>query len=101
MVPGAGTTLVRMSYAAFLSFNNRAALARSASAGCYTCLGSFTPADVRHWIHDDTTALCPICGADTVLPGVSDAATLHSARASQFEEAETVPAALSITPEWL
>jgi len=101
MMPGTGTTLVRMSYAAFLSFNNRAALARSAGAGCYTCLGSFKPADVHSWIHDDTTALCPICGADTVLPGVSEGATLQSARASQFEEAETVPAALSITPEWL
>lgn len=92
-------TLVTMTYATFLSFNNRGALARSSVAGCYTCLGSFKPEEVRHWIDDNTTALCPICGADTVLPGVGDARALQSARASLFEEAETVPAALSIGPQ--
>lgn len=90
-----------MSYATFLSFNNRAALARSSVAGCYTCLDSFKPEEVCRWIDDDSTALCPTCCAATVLPGVGEAVALQSARASLFEEAETVPHALSIGPHWL
>ncbi|WP_428424320.1 hypothetical protein [Methylibium sp.] len=90
-----------MSYSTFLSFNNRGALARSSVTGCYSCLGSFKPEEVHDWVHDDATAVCPMCGADTVLPGVSDVRTLHAAHASQFDEAQTVPAALSISPEWL
>ncbi|WP_242499790.1 hypothetical protein [Methylibium sp. Pch-M] len=88
-----------MSYTHLQSFNNRAALARSAIAGCYSCLGSFKPEDVVAWVHDDTTAVCPICSADTVLPGVGDVRALHAARAAQFDSAETVPAVLSLLPE--
>lgn len=89
-----------MPYASYLSFNNRGALARSSIAGCYSCLGTFKPMEVTRWRHDDTTAVCPLCDADTVLPGVDSLAALRSAHAGQFDEAETVPAALSIGPEW-
>lgn len=87
-----------MSYA-YQSFNNRAALARSSVAGCYSCLGTFKPEQVTAWVHDDTTAVCPLCDADTVLPNVSDLATLRTAHAGTFDDAETVPAVLSLTPE--
>ncbi len=90
-----------MSYIALQSFNNRAALARASVAGCYTCLSAFKPEDVTSWTHDDSTAVCPLCDAETVLPGVGDLTALRAAHASLHETAETVPAALSIRPEWL
>lgn len=93
---GSATYAVGM-YSALRSFNNRSALARSAVAGCYSCLGSFLPREVVSWAHEATTAVCPLCEADTVLPGVTDARSLLSAREALYGD-ETIPAVLSLTP---
>lgn len=35
--------------------------------GCFYCLKTFPPADIREWIDKGQTALCPHCGIDSVL----------------------------------
>ena len=41
------------------SFNNRDELARARVAGCFSCLGTFSPEDIVLWLHEDTTAAYP------------------------------------------
>lgn len=88
-----------MVHPAHRAFNNRALLARSSIAGCYSCLATFAPDQVSAWTHEGSTALCPVCSAATVLPGISELAALRAAHAGQADHAETVPAFLSLTPE--
>lgn len=47
---------------------NRGALGRSAQCGCFFCLEVFAPVEIVEWIDEDTTALCPRCGIDSVIP---------------------------------
>lgn len=101
-----------MLYAAYRSFNNRSALAQSRVAGCYSCLSTFRPEQVLRWAFDDTTALCPRCGMDAVLPGVDDPSELAAAHERWYGssdgelqpepgelEEETRPAVFSPLPE--
>lgn len=98
--------------AAYLSFNNRSALAQSQVAGCYACMSVFKPEQVVRWTYDDTTALCPHCGRDTVLPGIDDPVSLAEARVQvrgdrqrrneardDDDDEETRPAVFSPRPE--
>lgn len=50
------------------SISNRALMA--GRCGCFHCLGTFVADAVTHWVDDRTTALWPICGIDSVLPGI-------------------------------
>ncbi|WP_081771312.1 hypothetical protein [Methylibium sp. T29-B] len=80
------------------SFNNRDELTRARVAGCFSCLGIFRPADIVLWLHEDSTAACPICGADTVLPHVDSLAALRAIHAGLVSTEETIPAVLDMTP---
>lgn len=53
-----------------LSIGNRARLARSATAGCFSCETMFPASDIRTWIDASRTAVCPHCGTDSVLPSM-------------------------------
>jgi hypothetical protein len=48
-------------------------------------LQTFAATDIIAWVDDDTTALCPLCGIDAVLPGITDAETLRSLHHHRFE----------------
>lgn len=37
-------------------------------AGCFYCLAIFDPETVKAWTDDMQTAICPLCGIDSVLP---------------------------------
>jgi len=50
------------------SLDNRTAVEASKLCGCFYCLAIFPPALVTKWTWGDQTALCPICGIDSVLP---------------------------------
>jgi hypothetical protein len=52
--------------------------------GCFCCLQTFAAADVIDWIDDGDTPLCPFCGMDAVLPGVTDLAELWQLRERRF-----------------
>lgn len=60
---------------------HRQQLLASRWAGCFYCLQIFAPMTVRDWIDDDQTALCPVCGIDSVMP----------LTAEQFESEEFLP----------
>ena len=44
------------------------AIAAASHCGCFHCLATFKPAEIRRWLKSDGTALCPRCGIDSVLP---------------------------------
>jgi hypothetical protein len=52
--------------------------------GCFCCLQTFAAEEVIDWIDDGETPLCPFCGVDAVLLGVTDLATLWDLRARRF-----------------
>lgn len=53
-------------------FQNRSNVQRSKVLGCFYCLKTFPPADIKKWIDKESTALCPHCGIDAVLPDTID-----------------------------
>lgn len=40
----------------------------SERCGCFYCLKVYQPSEIREWIDQGSTALCPHCGIDSVLP---------------------------------
>ena len=49
------------------SSHNRTSLLSSAICGCFYCLNEFAPSQIVEWVGKRETALCPICGIDSVL----------------------------------
>lgn len=41
---------------------------RSARCGCFHCESFFAPGEIEEWVDQMSTALCPHCGIDAVLP---------------------------------
>ena len=39
-------------------------------AGCFFCNQTFDPKDIKEWIDAEQTAMCPLCGIDSTLPGL-------------------------------
>jgi hypothetical protein len=50
---------------------HRAELEASANCGCFFCFRKFPPASIKTWIDANQTALCPMCGVDSVLGSAS------------------------------
>ena len=48
--------------------SHRALVERSKTVGCFYCRSTFAPEDIKEWIDKEQTALCPLCGIDSVLP---------------------------------
>ncbi|MBB4371524.1 hypothetical protein GGD63_004322 [Bradyrhizobium sp. cir1] len=51
--------------------NNRAEIERSQLCGCFYCKQTFAPDRIVEWVDEDSTALCPECGIDSVLGDAS------------------------------
>ena len=49
------------------SSNHRAAVVESDGCGCFYCLEVFAPSAIVDWVDNETTALCPKCGIDSVI----------------------------------
>lgn len=49
------------------SVQNRLSLENSDLCGCFYCLKIFSPAKIEAWLDEDQTALCPMCGIDSLL----------------------------------
>jgi hypothetical protein len=43
----------------------------SQSCGCFYCLENFHASEIREWIDEGTTAMCPRCGIDSVIGAAS------------------------------
>jgi len=66
------------------STRNRDRVGAAASCGCFHCRSIFASDEIRQWVDDGQTALCPRCGIDSVLPGVTDSAILAALHHHRF-----------------
>lgn len=53
------------------SSNHRHQLEVSEICGCFYCLASFLPTTIVEWVDEDSTAICPKCGIDSVVGSAS------------------------------
>ena len=68
-----------------LSFRNRSRIAAATFCGCFYCHSVFPGSEVRDWTDDQQTALCPRCGIDAVLAGVTNTDTLRDLHRYRFD----------------
>ena len=54
--------------------------------GYYSCVSTFQSKSVEQWRDYGQTALCPRCGVDAVLPGVSDTQELDDLHKKWFAD---------------
>jgi hypothetical protein len=66
-------------------FRNRVKIAETTRCGCFYCQAVFLGSEVREWVDDERTALCPRCGIDAVLADVTNAETLRELHRYRFE----------------
>lgn len=59
-----------------LSMCNHGEIAEMVQCGCYFCCEVFDGKEVTEWTDENQTAVCPRCGVDSVLPGVTDTGVL-------------------------
>ena len=53
------------------SIRHRPEIEASKSCGCFYCLRTFPREEIKSWIRDEGTALCPHCGIDSVIGDAS------------------------------
>lgn len=53
------------------SLYNKDDIAKSDVCGCFYCLGVFEPIMVADWVDGHETAICPLCGVDSVIASAS------------------------------
>jgi hypothetical protein len=56
------------------SSRHRAEIEKSTLCGCFRCLKTFPPGEIKEWIAEANgteTALCPLCGIDSVIGDAS------------------------------
>lgn len=49
------------------SSNHRKEILASKKCGCFYCLETFKPSEIKEWVDDGKCAICPRCGIDSVL----------------------------------
>ena len=54
------------------SIHNKELLEKTDKCGCYYCLEIFNTNEIEDYIEEEDTALCPYCGADSVIPEIND-----------------------------
>lgn len=51
---------------------NKNAMKNSNVCGCFNCMETFYPNEVTSWTDGGSTALCPYCGVDSVIPNATE-----------------------------
>ena len=51
-----------------VSSNHKDLIMKSKKCGCFYCIKTYSPKEIKEWVDDDNTALCPHCEIDAVLP---------------------------------
>ena len=54
------------------SIHHRDEIVASTACGCFQCCATFSPHEIAEWTDHDDTALCPMCGIDSVIGDRSD-----------------------------
>ena len=68
-----------------LSIYNKEALEWEWQACCFSCFAKFHPDKITSWTDNQTTAHCPKCGIDSVLPGDFSETVLDELHDTYFE----------------
>jgi hypothetical protein len=53
------------------AFRQREELSQSDGCGCFYCFQTYSPSEVKTWVDDNQTAICPRCGMDSVIGSAS------------------------------
>lgn len=56
-----------MSLQGQLSFKNRKILEKFKKCSCFYCLETFETSEIKEYVDNNETALCPYCGIDSVI----------------------------------
>ena len=74
---------------------HRQALNQAERCGCFYCERTFQPSTIEVWVDADSTAVCPHCGIDSVVPESPQyrltAELLHDMHTYWFERSVTIP----------
>ena len=49
------------------SIYHRAELEKDEKCGCFFCLTIFSPKEIKKWVDEGDTAICPYCGIDSII----------------------------------
>lgn len=49
------------------SFKARPELEKALVCGCYYCTQIYSPQEIKEWVDNQQTAICPKCGIDAVV----------------------------------
>jgi len=66
------------------SINNFDELDKVDVCGCYHCINTFDVEEVTEFVDNGTTALCPHCGVDSIIPGTVNKFFLEKAYQKYF-----------------
>ena len=50
---------------------HRKSIEASDVCGCFYCCRQFAPSKIREWVDKGQTAICPLCGIDSVIGAAS------------------------------
>lgn len=67
-----------------LARKHRGILDQQSECGCFFCLCTYPSSEIVDFADHGQTGLCPHCGIDAVLPGVTDQETLRAASERYF-----------------
>ena len=70
--------------AAISSFHNKEAIESTKMVSCYFCCNVYPSSRIKHFVDSGATAICPICGIDSVLKGVVPQKELRDLSRSMF-----------------
>ncbi|MHD0645008.1 hypothetical protein ACYPKM_05235 [Pseudomonas aeruginosa] len=66
------------------SFNNIEAIGREEKCSCYFCLRQFDSHQITEWTDGGTTAICPHCDIDAIVPGGQSMEDMKAAHVQAF-----------------
>lgn len=79
----------RMKVKGVPGMKNKEELLRAKEVGCFKCLATFSPKDIKSWIDGGETALCPMpkCEVDSVIArNANDSAVAFETRLKKLRE---------------
>lgn len=60
-----------MRKAPLVAFHNKSEIDFCQECGCYYCFKVFPKEEIKKWVDDSKTAICPYCDFDTILPNTA------------------------------
>jgi hypothetical protein len=75
------------------SQHNRDRMTSATECGSFHCRAVFRADEINQWIDDGLTAMCPRCGVNAVLAGITDPATLSDLHDHAFAQSSGPSAA--------